>query len=132
MEKKKKNKRRSFARRLTRWIAITQFIVMALASYFIYSFSKGFVTVEEASLYMSSLSTANANVERVLTEVSVGTLNHIGEIEENIGNPDKMASIMEKIVAKNSYIRSCGISFIADYYPQKGHWFCPYAVRDEN
>ncbi len=129
---KKKNKRRSFARRLTRWIAITQFIVMALASYFIYSFSKGFVTVEEASLYMSSLSTANANVERVLTEVSVGTLNHIGEIEENLGNPDKMASIMEKIVAKNSYIRSCGISFIADYYPQKGHWFCPYAVRDEN
>ena len=71
-------------------------------------------------------------MERVLTEVSVGTLNHIGEIEENLGNPDKMASIMEKIVAKNSYIRSCGISFIADYYPQKGHWFCPYAVRDEN
>ena len=71
---KKKNKRRSFARRLTRWIAITQFIVMALASYFIYSFSKGFVTVQEASLYMSSLSTANAvSLPTIILRKAIGS-----------------------------------------------------------
>ncbi|MBQ8991041.1 MAG: SpoIIE family protein phosphatase [Prevotella sp.] len=125
----KKPKRSSFAKRLTRWIALTQLVVMGLAGYGIYVIVKSFGEMEETDLYKSYLSTSNANVSRILSTVYVGTLSHVAEIENNLDRPDKFPAIMKDVVAHNPYIRSCGISFVGDYYPQKGHWYCPYAIK---
>ena len=125
----KEPKKRSFAKRLTRWIALTQLVVMGLAGYGIYVFVKSFSEMEETDLYKSYLSTSNANVSRILSTVYVGTLSHVSEIENNLDRPDKLPAIMKDVVAHNPYIRSCGISFIDNYYPQKGHWYCPYAIK---
>lgn len=129
---KKKPKMRSFAKRLTRWIAIMQFIVMGFATYWIYSFIKGFGEMEETDLYRSYLTNSNANISRILSNVYLGTLNHVKEIEDNLGQPDRMPAIMKDIVSRSPYIRSCGISFIDGYYPQKGRWYCPYAIKDDS
>lgn len=128
----KKPKISSFSKRLTRWIAFTQLIVMGLASYGIFLIAKNIVLMEEASNHRSSLATVNARVERMLTEVSTSTSNRVNEIEENLNHPDKLVDIMREVVAQNPSIRSCGISFVDGYYPQKGHWFCPYAVRTDS
>ena len=125
----KKPKRSSFAKRLIRWIAFTQFIVMGLAAYGIYEIVKDFGEMEETDLYKSYLTTSNANVSRILSTVYVGTLSHVSEIENSLDRPDKLPAIMKDVVAHNPYIRSCGISFVGDYYPQKGHWYCPYAIK---
>ena len=125
----KEPKKRSFAKRLTRWIALTQLIVMGLAGYGIYVIVKGFSEMEETDLYKSYLSTSNATVSRILSTVYVGTLSRVSEIENNLDRPDKLPAIMKDVVANNPYIRSCGISFVGDYYPQKGHWYCPYAIK---
>jgi Serine phosphatase RsbU, regulator of sigma subunit len=125
----KEPKKRSFAKRLTRWIALTQFIVMGLAGYGIYVIVEGFSEMEETDLYKSYLSTSNATVSRILSTVYVGTLSRVSEIENNLDRPDKLPAIMKDVVANNPYIRSCGISFVGDYYPQKGHWYCPYAIK---
>lgn len=127
----KKTKFRSFSKRLTRWIAFVQLVVMGIAAYWIFVITKNFVLMEEASLHKSSLSTANANVARMLSEVTTATSNRVDEIQKNLGQPDKLADIMSEMVAQNPGIRSCGISFVDGYYPQKGHWFCPYAVRED-
>ena len=120
---------RSFAKRLTRWIAVIQFIVMGFATYWIYSFIKSFGEMEETDLYRSYLTNTNANVSRILSNVYLGTLSHVKEIEENLERPDRMPAIMKDIVSRSPYIRSCGISFIDGYYPQKGRWYCPYALK---
>jgi sigma-B regulation protein RsbU (phosphoserine phosphatase) len=131
-EKPRDPKIRSFARRLMRWIAITQLIVMGIAAYWIYVMVKGLAEVEESDLYKSYLSYSNMNVNRILSNVYVGTINHVTEIESNLGQPDKMQAIMKEMVEKNQYIRSCGVSFVKDYYPQKGHWFCAYAIQTDS
>ena len=128
----KKPKFRSFSKRLTRWIAFTQLIVMVFVSYWIFVLAKNIVLMEEASLHKSSLLSAKANVGQVLSEVFTATSNRVDEIQENLGQPDKLADIMSKVVAQNPTIRSCGVSFVDSYYPQKGRWFCPYAVRDDD
>ena len=130
--KKKGKKIGSFAKRLTWGIALTQLVVMALASYLIYKVTKGFIQDEEIDLYKSELKIDHQNIRRVLSEVSVATTNSVPEIEENLGQPDKMYAIMERIVKQNPHIRSCGISFVADYYSQKGRWYCPYAVKGDS
>ena len=128
----KKPKFRSFSKRLTRWIAFTQLIVMGLASYWIFMISKNFVLLEEASNHRGSLTAVNAKVGKALSEVSTATSNRVDEIEKNLDRPDRLADIMSEVVGQNPTIRSCGISFVAGYYPQKGRWFCPYAVRVED
>ena len=132
MKKKKKRKLRSFAKRLTWGIAITQLVVMGLSSYLIYELTVGFVQGEEIDLYKGYLKIAHQDIRRVLSDVSVGTINSVSEIEEDLDHPDKMYDIMERIVRQTPHIRSCGISFVADYYPQKGRWYCPYAVRGDS
>jgi len=128
----KKPKIRSFAKRLTWWIALSQLIVMGLVSWLIYLFAKFMFTIEEADLYKSYLWTAKANVEQIVSEVSASTENRVNEIEEHLNEPDKVTAIMKEVVEQNPHIRSCGISFVADYYSQKGHWFCPYAVKGDS
>ena len=129
---KQKRKVHSFARRLTRWIIFTQLIVMGLVSYMIYHLSKAIVSSEETSLYESYLDVTSQNVQRMLSDVRVASLNHVTEIETNIGQADKMAAIVKEMVEQNPSIRGCGISFVENYYPQKGRWYCPYAVRNDN
>ena len=126
-----KKKFRSFAKRLARWIGIAQLIIMALVSWLIYDTTKDVVVLEETDVYRSYLSNANERVSGMLSEVSSGTVNHVYEIEESLAQPDRMTALMNRIVTQNPLIRSCGVSFIDNYYPQKGHWFCPYAYRDE-
>jgi len=128
----KKRKLRPFYRRLTRRIGIAQLIVMALFSYFLYDGAVDIVTWEECGLYRNFLNSTEKDIRRILSDVYVGTMNHVPEIEENLDHPDKLYDIMERVVGLNPHIRSCGVSFIADYYPQKGHWFCPYAVEGED
>jgi sigma-B regulation protein RsbU (phosphoserine phosphatase) len=128
----KKRKLRPFYRRLTRWIGLSQLIVMALASYLIYLLAAEVFKEEEFDMYEKSLQVTEKDVRRVLSDVYVGATNHVPEIEANLDHPDKLHNIMQRVVELNPHIRSCGLSFIADYYPQKGHWFCPYAVKDED
>lgn len=129
MGKKQKNLK-SFSRRLTRWIVYTQLLVVGGAAYLIYAFAKDVIKQEELDLYKSYLTITNAKVGQILTGVSTATINHVPQIESSLSQPDNMFGIMKEVVSQNSHIRSCGISFIADYYPNKGHRFCPYAVRD--
>ena len=129
---KKKGKIRSFAKRLTWGIALTQLVVMALASYYIYKLADGLIKEEEQDLYKSYLSVSHSSIRAITQEVALGTINHRAQIEDNLGQPDKMAAIMEQIVTGNPHVRSCGISFVADYFPQKGRWFCPLVVKGDS
>lgn len=129
MGKKQKNLK-SFSRRLTRWIVYTQLLVVGGAAFLIYAFGKDVIKQEELDLYKSYLTITNAKVGQILTGVSTATINHVPQIESHLNQPDNMFGIMKEVVSQNAYIRSCGISFIADYYPNKGHRFCPYVVRD--
>ena len=128
----KKRKLRPFARRLTRSIMWTLLIVMGLASYFIYSATKDLIKEEELDLYRGYLKITHAEVNKVVSNVRTGVVNHVSEIEDNLDQPERLSDIMSEIVTLNPYIRSCGVSFVDNYYPQKGHWFCPYAVRTDS
>lgn len=130
--KQKRPKMRSFSKRLTGRIMITLLVVMGLASFFLYGLMSTVVEEEETILYESNLDVSVQKVRRVLSDVYVATNNHVPMIEESLDNPDRMFTLVERIVSVNPRIRSCGISFIADYYPQKGRWFCPYAVRRDS
>ena len=123
---------KSFGKRLTRRIMLRMFIFMGIPSFLLFwmIFGSSYVVFEEFGKKL--LKGRYEEVRRITSDVSVASVNTAPYIEDNLDNPDKLYDIMECMVRTNKRIRSCGISFIADYYPQKGHWFCPYAVRRDN
>ena len=68
-------------------------------------------------------------IRRITSDLYVASVNTAPVIEENLDRPDKIQEIINRMLRKNPYMRSCGISFVENYYPKKGRWFCPFAVR---
>ena len=129
---KKKKKMRSFASRLTGWIMLMMLLTMGITSYLIYEAAYSIVKEEEFSTHEGFLSSKVAEIRHIISDVYVGTVNHVPEIEAHLNDPDHLIDIMERVVALNPYIHRCGLSFVDSYYPQKGRWFCPYAVRRDS
>ncbi len=115
-----------------RRIAFPLLIAMGIVSYLIYGLAHDVMIEEEEMRHQSFLDKMTSNVDRTLTEIQLGINNYVPEIENNIDNPDLMYDCMKEIVQLNPNIRSSGITFVADYYPQKGHWYCPYAVQEDD
>lgn len=111
---------------------IVLLVVMGPASFILYEMTSSVVEEEEMDLYESKLNVSVQKVRRVLSDVYVATRNQVPMIEESLDNPDRMYTLVERLIRFNPRIRSCGITFVADYYPQKGRWYCPYAVRRDS
>ena len=132
---KKKNQNpypRSFAKRLTWRIMLTLFIVMGIISAIIVCICWAITLTSVSGITDRQLEYKAKTVEQILTEVYVATVNTVPDIEDNLHRPDRMQGVMKRIVELNPHIRSCGISFRENYYPQKGRWFCPYAQRRDS
>ena len=73
---------------------------------------------------------AHSEIQRRLSEVYVANINNVHEIERDIDHPDSLYDHLRRIVRQNQSIVSCGLLFLPDYYPEKGHLFVPFATRD--
>ena len=133
MKKKKKTNNpypRSFAGRLTWRIMLTLLVVMGFTSYLIYAASSSSMEEVTVQYCQEMLNSRCGKIQRALSDIYVASVNTVPDIENNIGKPDKQFDIVKRLLELNPTIRSCGISFVENYYPQKGRWFCPYAFRD--
>ncbi|MBO7591451.1 MAG: SpoIIE family protein phosphatase [Prevotella sp.] len=123
---------KSFGKSLTRRIMLRMLIFMGITMSILfaggYLMTNGFTVIVLLQLTKGQ----NEGVRRITSEVMVAAQNTAPFIEENLDNPDKLYDIMERMVRTNERIRSCGVSFVDNYYPAKGHWFCPYAVRRDS
>jgi len=125
-----KKKQKSFAGRLTSRLLIWVIIVTLGLSFVILRSEKHATTLFYSEIFHSKMLITNEYIRRVISDVYVATTNNIFYIEHNLNDPDCHKETMERIVKSGTRVRSCGISFIEDYYPQKGHHFCPFAWRN--
>ena len=123
--KKKSGYPRSFAKRLTWRIMLRMLIFMGMVFgvcyYLVYAGAIG--------LCDRLVSGEHEEIRRITSDLYVASVNTAPVIEENLDRPDKIQEIIDRMLRKNPYMRSCGISFVENYYPKKGRWFCPFAVR---
>ena len=123
---------RSFAARMSRWVILVLLIMMGSLSYLLYFYIRDVLTEVIASNYHSGLRASDSRIADVMSDITVAVKNNIPDIENHLAQPDQVQTVVERIVMQNPSIRSCGVSFIDNYYPQKGHLFCPYAKRNDS
>ena len=129
---KEKAYNRSFATRLSRWVILVLLIMIGGLSLLLYYFNKSALIEVSANNFHVGLRSTDRAINNVMSGVDVAVRNNLPDIEHHLKEPDQMQAIVERIVTQNPRIRSCGISFIDNYYPQKGRWFCPYAWRNDS
>ena len=123
----KRHYNRSFAKRLSWRITLALLVAMGISSYLVFIAGESAITESECEVYQSRLRLTSHKVAAVMNEVAAVAANYVPAVEESLDRPDRLADIMKQIVELNPHIQSCGLCFVADYYPQKGRWFCPYA-----
>lgn len=130
MKDKKYN--HSFARKLTRWVMLVLFIMMGALAFLTYQTTKELFVENNTSTVHISLQAFGNSISGVMSDVSVAVKNNVFDVERNINQPHQLQKIMERIVRQNPRIRSCGISFVDNYFPQYGHALCPYAWQKDS
>lgn len=123
-------KKQTFANRLSLRIMVVLIIISAIVMAIIYAITKDSMAREAESRYEGIIMHANEKIRGVLSDVYVGTINNIVDIERDLDNPDKLQAHLERMVNQNMYMSSCRLIFEPDVYPQKGHRFEIYAWRD--
>ena len=68
-------------------------------------------------------------IRNKLAKVEVTVDNMAWVVADDLEDPDWMYSISQRLVENNPSILGCMVTFVPEYFPQKGHWFEPYAVR---
>ena len=123
-------KRNSFVGRFTRQVLIWMIIVVLGISYFLFYLEGQATRQFYSEIYHNKMRITNEYTRRVISDVYVAVTNNIYYLENSLDNPDSIKATMERIVKSGTRIRSCGVSFIKDYYPRKGHLYRPIAWRD--
>lgn len=78
----------------------------------------------------SELSAKSLTIQNIMNVVETAVYNHTDDVVRCLDKPDSMYGIAAKLVGMNPVITGSSISFIEDYYPERGKWFEVYAVRD--
>ena len=123
---------RSFAKRLTWRIMLRMLIIMGIPTFLVFWFGYGMVEIGAEALSNRLVKGEYEEIRRITSDVYVASVNTAPVIEDCLDQPDKMIALMKRMLETNPRIRSCGISFVENYYPKKGRWFCPYAVRRDS
>ena len=122
----------SFAGRLTAWITITLLVVMLLITGVVSFLVKRGMTVEAEKRYQEAVGRMNERIGRLLSNVEVGVVNNVHDIEETLHEPEGLKIVQEEMLERNPDIYGCGVAFIPDYYADKGRLYEPYMKRGEN
>ena len=120
---------RSFAKRLTWRIMLRMLIFMGIPTALVFWGCYVLVYVGAVGICNRLVSGEHEEIRRITSDLYVASINTAPVIEDNLENPEKIQGIIERMLRKNPYMRSCGISFVDNYYPKKGRRFYPFAVR---
>lgn len=127
MEKKQK----SFAGRLTSRLLVWVILIILGLSYIILRSERQATSLFYSEIFHNKMLITNEYIRRVISDVHVAVTNNVYYIEHNLDDPDCHEETMRRIVESGTRIRSCGISFIKDYYyPKKQHRYSPFAWRN--
>ena len=129
---KKKNKFRPFSRRLTRRIVLALFLTLSIFGFLIVASSWAVVELQCEEGYQHQLHGTVETIRCTLSDIHVAAVNAAPYVEEHLDQPEHLPAMMERVVRLNPRVRSCGISFVENYYPQKGRSYCPYACRHDD
>ena len=105
-------------------------VMMVIITGIVYSQVRKYMFGEAEERYEGVLQRDHEEFRRRLSDVMVAIRNNHHDIEREVEDPEKVISQMERILEVNPTIISCGVLYVADYFPGRGRCLELYAARD--
>lgn len=121
---------RSFSTRISIYILLVTGAILCATFLVFYRSARKQVQIEAETRASVSLDNTVLRIDEVLHSVEVALTNNAWQVDRYIHCPDSMFSIAHRLLESNSIIIGSAIAFEPDYYPEKGHFFSPYAYRN--
>ena len=110
-------------------LIISAALLLELTSAVMYYSSQNIIHKMVERLTEREMNAIYLSIHNKLAKVELTVDNMSWVVSEGLEEPDWMYSITRQLVESNPAILGSSISFIPNYYPQKGRWFEAYAVR---
>ena len=113
-------------------VMVTAAVLLEVTIAVQYLFTRRGIRQEVQYRAKAELRVKNMEIHNMVTAVEVAARNTVWAVEESLGEPDSIYSVLRRLVTQNKNIVGCGVMFVADYYPEKGRWFEPYVAERDN
>ncbi len=113
-------------------LLITAAIFVQLSGAIQYFYARNGIRKAVQQQARTEIQVRNLEIQNVVTNVETAVNNMQLILNWSVDNPEGIYGVLETIIRTNPTITGCAIAFEPDYYPDKGHWFEPFAGRDEN
>ena len=110
-------------------IVVVAAVMLELTSAVQYHYAREELKEEVRLRSESELRAKGFAMRHILATVEAAVDNHVWDAERLLDTPDSMYAVVRRVVEQNPDIIGSAISFIPDYYADKGRWYEPYAVR---
>ena len=104
-------------------------LLLELTSGVLYYSAQNIIRRTSENLIEREMNAIYLCIRNKLAQVEVTVDNIAWVVADGLDEPDWMYSITHRLVENNPAILGGTVSFVPNYFPQKGHWFEPYAVR---
>ncbi len=121
---------KSIASRLTARISATIFLVMTITSVIMFGLLWLSTVVLFNFMYRSSLNISQEQMDNTFNTIEVAVTNNIAEVEHNLNDPQKLYTVVSRIVSQNPDIVGSSIAFRPGYIKGQKEAFAPYAYMD--
>ena len=123
---------RNIANRITGRLIIWMLVLLLILSGIFYNWEVRNIIKLHAEQYHDKMLIGYEYTRRILSDVYVSVTNNVSYLEQSLDHPESHKDVMRQIVSQGNRVHSCGINFIENYYPQKGHHFHPLAWRSKD
>lgn len=114
-------------------VIIAAALLLELTTGVMYYTAQNIIQETMEQLVRSEMNAIALNIRKQLAKVEVAVNNTDWVVQRNLSKPDSMFVLTRMLVEHNPSLLSSSVSFKPYFYPQKGHWFEPFAVRrDDN
>lgn len=119
--------RRSLSARLSLWIVLFAATLFMGALGYLFYLAQQAVRREAIRGATSELDNTILRVNGILEDIELVANNMDWLIYQNMDHPDVMMELSHQVVANNSFLNGCSISFEPYYYPEKGKYYSAYS-----
>ena len=113
-------------------VIVVATVLMVLAMGGMYYAAQKIVQRDMEQLVERDMNAIYLRIRNQLSKVEVTLDNMAWVVADDLHSPDSFASATRQLVQHNPVILGSSATCIPNYYPEKGYWYEPYAVRRDD
>ncbi len=118
---------RSFREHSSLYVILTAAVLLELVSGIQYFYTRGLLEDELESHAESELTTKAILIKGTLNAAENALSDHVWDALRNLEKPDSLFHVAERLTIAHPLFVSSAVAMRADYYPDRGRWFEPWA-----